>query len=50
MGRGLATEDLLKYDVVHSPLLFDDERMITKPEKSQLIKKLDVHLKPKDYS
>jgi len=48
--HGLATEDLLKYDVVPSPVLFDDEGMMTKSEKSQLIKELEVRLKPLDYS
>ena len=32
--RGLGTEDLLKYDVVPSPMLFDDDQLMTKPEKS----------------
>ena len=46
---GLKTENLLKYDVVPSPLLFDEGIMI-KPTKSQLVQELEVHLKPEDYS
>ena len=30
---GFTTNQLLKYDVVHSPLLFKGEGMMTKPEK-----------------
>ena len=48
--RGLSTTDLLNYDVVPSPVLFDYEGLITKPAKSQLVKELEVHLKPEDYS
>ena len=48
--RGLKTENLLKYDVVPSPLLFDDEGIMTKPTKSQLVQELEIHLKPEDYS
>ena len=48
--RGLKTENILKYDVVPSPLLFDDEGIMTKPTKSQLFQELEVHLKPEDYS
>ena len=47
--RGLKTDILLKYDVP-SPLLFDDEGIMTKPTKSQLVQELEVHLKPEDYS
>ena len=36
--RGLTTDDLLKYDIVPSPLLFDDDGMMTKPTKSSLIR------------
>ena len=50
MCRGLGTEDLLKYDVVPSPMLFDDDQLMTKPEKSQLICELEDKLKSDDYS
>ena len=33
--RGLSTDDLLAYDVVPSPMLFSDDGLMTKPEKSQ---------------
>ena len=46
---GLRTEDL-KYDVVPSPVLFDDAGMMTKPTKSLLIKELETNLKPEDYN
>ena len=48
--RGLGTEDLLKYDVVPSPMLFDDDQLMTKPGKSQLIRELEDKLKSDDYS
>lgn len=48
--RGLTTEDLLKYDVVPSPLLFDEDGMMTKPNKSVLVKEMEMHLKPEDYN
>ena len=32
--RGLTTNELLNYDVVRSPLLFTDDGMMTKPDKS----------------
>ena len=48
--RGLKTEDLLQYDVVPSPVLFDNEGMMTKPAKSLLIKELEANLKPEDYN
>ena len=48
--RGLGTEDLLKYDVVPSPMLFDDDQLMTKPEKSQLIRELQEKLCSDDYS
>ena len=38
--RGLTTEDLLKYDVVPSPVLFNAEGLMTKPEKESLIKRI----------
>ena len=47
--RGLTTDDLLKYDIAPSPLLFDDDGMMTKPTKSILVKELETHLKPEDY-
>ena len=48
--RGLGTEHLLKYDVVPSPMLFDDDQLMTKPEKSQLIPEQEDKLKSDDYS
>ena len=48
--RGRRTEDLLQYDVVPSPVLFDDAGMMTKPTKSLLIKELETNLKPEDYN
>lgn len=48
--RGLTTEDLLKYDVTPSPTLFTADGMMTSPQKSQLIKELETHLKPEDYN
>ena len=48
--RGLTTKDSLQYDVVPSPVLFNDEGLMTKPAKSQLIKELETHLKPEDYN
>ena len=32
--RGLSTDDLLTYNVVPSPMLFGDDGLMTKPEKS----------------
>ena len=48
--RGLTSQDLLQYDVVPSPMLFDDDGLMTKPDKSQLIQELKGRLKPEDYS
>ena len=48
--RGLATDDLLKYDLVPSPLLFGEDGLMTKLEKSQLVRELEEALKPEDYS
>ena len=42
--RGLGTDDLLKYDAVPSPMLFDDDQLMTKPEKSQLIREVEGKL------
>ena len=47
--RGSSTDDLLKYDVVHSPLLYDNGFM-TKPNKSQLVIELENNLSSQDYS
>ena len=49
-GRGLGTEDLLKYDVVPSPMMFSDDGLMTKPEKSQLIQEFEGCLNSNDYS
>ena len=43
-------EDLLKYYVVPSPMQFDDDQLMTKPENSQLICELEDKLKLDDYS
>ena len=48
--RGLTTEDLLKCDVVPSPLLFDEDGMMTKPTKSVLVKEMETHIEPEDYN
>ena len=48
--RGLGTDDLLKYDVVPSSLLFDGDMLMSKPEKSQLICNLEDKLEPDEYS
>ena len=47
---GLRTEDLLKYDVVPSPVLFDNVGMMTKLKKILLTKELETNLKPEDYN
>ena len=48
--RGLTTKELLQYDVAPSPVLFDDDGILTKPTKGLLIKELETHLQPEDYS
>ena len=48
--RGLGTDDLLKYDVVPSSMLFDGDMLMSKPEKSQLIRNLEDKLEPDEYS
>ena len=50
IARDFGTDDLLKYDGVPSPMLFDGGRLMNKPEKSQLIRELEDKLKPDDYS
>ena len=50
LDRGLGTKDLLKYDVVPSSMLFDNDQLMMKPEKSQLIRELEDKLKSDDYS
>ena len=50
LDRGLGTKDLLKYDAVPSPMLFDNDQLMMKPEKSQLIRELADKLKLDDYS
>jgi hypothetical protein len=47
--RGIGTDVLLGYDVVPSPLLFNDDGLMTKPEKSQLVRDLEETLKPEEY-
>ena len=44
LDRDLGTKDLLKYDVVPSPMLFDNDQLMMKPEKSQLIRELEDKL------
>ena len=48
--RGLTNNELLEYDVVPSSMLFDDDGMMTKPNKSLLLKELESYLTPDDYS
>ena len=48
--QGLSTDDLLAYDLVPSPMLFSDDGLMTKPEKSQLVRELEEQLKPDKYS
>ena len=48
--RGLLTKNILMYDVVPSPMLFDDEGFMTKPEKSEFIRVLEEKLGSGDYS
>ena len=49
--RGYGAEDLLKYDVVPSYMLFDDEGLVDKPEKRQLTtRERETKLKYDDYS
>ena len=47
--RGLGTDVLLTYDVVPSPMLFGDDGLMTKPDKSQLIHELEETLKLDEY-
>ena len=47
---GLGIKDLLKYEFVPSPMQFDDDQLMTKPENSQLICELEDKLKLDDYS
>ncbi len=42
-GVGLTTEELLKYDVAPSTVMFDDGGIMTKPGKTLLIKELETH-------
>ena len=48
--RGMSSDDLLAYDIVQSPLLFDEDGMMTKPDKSMLVKELEKQLDEEDYS
>ena len=48
--RGLSSEELLSYDIVQSPVLFDEEGLMTKPDKSSLIRELEAHLKKEEYN
>ena len=48
--RGLCTDDLLAYDIVPSPMLFSDDGLMTKSEKSKLVLELEEHLKSGEYS
>ena len=47
--RGLTTQDFLSFDVAPSPLFFIENGMMTHPNKSKLLKELEVHLNPEDY-
>ena len=31
-GRGPSSDDLLAYDIIPSPMLFDDDGLMTKPD------------------
>ena len=42
-ARGLTNNELLEYDVPYS-LLFDDDGMMIKPNKSLLLKELESYL------
>ena len=48
--RALLAKDILQYDVVPFPMLFDEEGFMTKPEKSELICVLEEKLESEDYS
>ena len=48
--RGLTTEDLLKFDVSPSPLLFSEDGMMTSTDKSQLLRELETNLTTGDYN
>ena len=48
--RGLSSDELLSYDIVPSPVLFDEEGLMTKPDKSSLIRELETHLKKEEYN
>ena len=48
--RGLTKIDLLRYDVAPSPVLFDDNHLMTKSTKSLLVKDPETHLQPENYS
>ena len=47
---GLSSDELLSYDIVPSPVLFDEEGLMTKPDKSSLIRELETHLKKEEYN
>ena len=47
--RGLTPKDLLRYDVAPSPVLFDENNMMTKSTKSLLVQELETHLQPDNY-
>ena len=47
--RGLSTDELLSYDIVSSPMLFNDDGFMTKPDKSSLIRELEENLNKEDY-
>jgi hypothetical protein len=46
--RGLTTEDLLRYDVAPSPILFNDNGLMTKTVKSHLLQELETFLNSED--
>lgn len=48
--RGLTSDDLLAYDINPSPVLFDDDGLMTKPDKNSLIRELEASLRKEDYS
>ena len=49
-NRGLSFDELLCYDIVLSPVLFDKEGLITNPYKNSRICDLEAHLKKEEYN
>ena len=47
--RGYDMDELLKYDLIDSSYLFDNERLMKRPVKSMLIQEVEKYLSPEDY-